>query len=111
MERRRAPRLLLQRRPMAHDPMEHVFEHVTDEKGQITIFTVLFDGLHIPLLDLRPLGIPFTMTKFMVLELIVAGLIIAIYVPLARRAARGAPPTGPWWNGWETLLTFIRDQV
>jgi F-type H+-transporting ATPase subunit a len=47
----------------------------------------------------------------MLLELIVAGLIIAIYVPLARRAARGGPPTGAWWNAWETLLTFIRDQV
>src|SRR2546427_487270 len=96
---------------MAHDPMTHVYEHVLDERGHITIFTELFGGLYIPLLDLRAIGIPFTLTKFMVLELLAAALIVAIYVPLARRAARGDAPTGPWWNAWEGLLTFIRDQV
>jgi F-type H+-transporting ATPase subunit a len=92
---------------MAHSPMDHV----KDEKGHWTIFTDLFGGLHIPLLDLHPYGIPFALTKFMILELIAAGLIIAIYVPLARRAAREGTPRGPWWNAFESLLTFIRDQV
>src|SRR5207248_9167232 len=91
----------------AHGPIDHVI----DEKGQWTIFTDLFGGLQIPLLDLHPLGIPFTMTKFMVLELIAAGLILAIFIPLARRAAAGGSPQGAWWNSFESLLTFIRDQV
>jgi F-type H+-transporting ATPase subunit a len=47
----------------------------------------------------------------MILELVAAGLIIAIFVPLARRAAKGDPPRGVWWNMFESLLTFIRDQV
>src|SRR5262249_17935202 len=92
---------------MAHDPMEHVI----DEQGQWTIFTDLFGGFSVPLLNLRPYGIPFSLSKFMILELVAAGLIIAIYVPIARRVARGDPPTGAWWNAFESLLTFIRNEV
>jgi F-type H+-transporting ATPase subunit a len=91
----------------SHSPMDHVM----DEPGGWTIFTDLFGGLQIPLLDLRPHGIPFTLTKFMVMELIAAGLICAIFIPLARRAAAGGAPKGAWWNAFESLLTFIRDQV
>jgi F-type H+-transporting ATPase subunit a len=54
---------------------------------------------------------PFQITKFMVLELIAAGLIVAIFVPLARRAQKGDPPKGLFWNAFESLLTFIRDRV
>ncbi len=53
----------------------------------------------------------FQITKFMVLQLIVAGVIIAIFIPLARRAKDGSPPRGVFWNAFESLLTFIRDQV
>jgi F-type H+-transporting ATPase subunit a len=100
---------------MAHGPMQHA----QDQKGAWTIFTHLVDGgWEIPLVDLRHMGpnhdqywFPFTLTKFMVLELIAAGLLIAIFVPLARRAARQAYPTGWFWNAFESLLTFIRDEV
>jgi F-type H+-transporting ATPase subunit a len=47
----------------------------------------------------------------MLMELIAAILIIAIYVPLARRLAKGDAPKGAWWNVWEGLLTFVRDFV
>jgi F-type H+-transporting ATPase subunit a len=50
-------------------------------------------------------------TKFMVLELIAAGLLIVIFIPLCRRAQKGGIPNGPWWNAFESLLTFIREQV
>jgi F-type H+-transporting ATPase subunit a len=94
---------------MAHGPMEHV----KDERGQWTVFTDLISGgLHIPLgPELNVFGLKFQLTKFMVLEVVAAGLIVAIFVPLARRAARGGVPTGPWWNAFEALLTFIRDEV
>jgi F-type H+-transporting ATPase subunit a len=62
---------------------------------------------HIPLPTLFGLQL----TKFMVLELIAAGLILVIYVPLARRLARGDPPSGAWDNAFESLLTFVRDQI
>jgi F-type H+-transporting ATPase subunit a len=78
-----------------------------------TIFTQLGgeNGLQIPLLDLHPYGIPFALTRFMILELIAAILMVAIFVPLARRAARSPVPQGPWSNAFESLLTFIRDEV
>ena len=50
-------------------------------------------------------------TKFMILELVAAGLILAIFIPLARRSRNGELPKGPWWNAFESLLTFIRNEV
>jgi F-type H+-transporting ATPase subunit a len=55
--------------------------------------------------------LPFGLTKFMVLEVVAAGLMVAIFVPLARRAQTGEPPRGWFWNAFESMLTFIRDQV
>ncbi len=57
------------------------------------------------------LHLPFILTKFMVLELIVVGLMAAIFIPLARQARNGEPVRGRFWNAFESLLTFIRDQV
>jgi F-type H+-transporting ATPase subunit a len=92
---------------MAHDPLDHVM----DQEGKWTIFDTLFGGVEIPLPTIDLGFYKFQVTKFMVLELIVAGLILAIFIPLARRAAREPVPKGPWWNGFEGLLTFIRDEV
>jgi F-type H+-transporting ATPase subunit a len=51
------------------------------------------------------------LTKFMILELIAAGLILLIYVPLARKARSGALPKGWSWNMFEVLLTFVRNDI
>jgi F-type H+-transporting ATPase subunit a len=84
-----------------------------DERGSWTLFTELFSE---PVkINLGPpieiFGYHFQLTKFMVLEVIAAILIAAIFIPLARRAARGGPPQGAFWNAFETLLTFIRNEV
>ncbi len=81
---------------MAATPFEHVMDSKTWDFSESL-------GLRIHL--------PFFLTKFMVLELLAAGAIIAIYVPLARRAQNGDPVRGRFWNAFESLLTFIRDQV
>ena len=71
-------------------------EHVKDEVGQWTIFTEMFGGWRVPLgPPVNVFGLHFQFTKFMLLEVIAAGLIVAIYVPLARRAARSTVPRGP----------------
>jgi F-type H+-transporting ATPase subunit a len=53
----------------------------------------------------------FQLTKFMVLELLAAVLILAIYIPLARRSRDGQLPKGRWWNAFESLLTFVRNEI
>ncbi len=77
---------------------ESAFDHVMD--SEIWHF---FDWLSVHL----PLGL----TKYKVLLVLAALLIIAIFVPLAARIRSGDAPHGRWWNLWESLLTFIRDQV
>ncbi len=50
-------------------------------------------------------------TKFMVLELIGALILVAIFVPLARRARSGIVPRGRIWNMLEAMVVFIRNEV
>jgi F-type H+-transporting ATPase subunit a len=78
-----------------------------DQEQYWVIFEHLFGGVRIPLPNIfgRPI------TKFMILELVVAGLIAWIYIRLARRIEGGGLPRGRWWNFWETLLTFVRNDI
>jgi F-type H+-transporting ATPase subunit a len=90
---------------MHHDP--DPFEHVLDS-GHVELFPSLFgDPVEITLPQLFGLQI----TKYMLLELLAALLIVAIFVPLCRRAATGRLPKGAWWNAFESLLTFVRDKI
>jgi F-type H+-transporting ATPase subunit a len=58
-----------------------------------------------------PKVLGFQLTKFMVLELIAAVLMIVVFVPLARRIAKGGPPRGGFWNMFEAMIVFLRDEV
>src|SRR5262249_17775962 len=88
------------------DPTEHV-----SDSNHWQIFDQIGGGLSIPLPSFDLFGHHFVITKFMWLELIAAVLAIGIFVPLCRMASNGRLPRGPWWNAFESLLTFIRDQV
>lgn len=84
-----------------------VFHHVRDA----TTFEVpkfLGSEWHIPQ-PLESLG--FTITKFMILEVIAAVVVFVIFKNLARKSASGEPIRGRFWNFWETLALFIRDEV
>ena len=50
-------------------------------------------------------------TKFMVLELLAAILMVFIFVPLARRLANDKPPKGRFWNMFEAIVVFLRNGV
>jgi F-type H+-transporting ATPase subunit a len=50
-------------------------------------------------------------TKFMVLEAVVALLIILFFLALAKRLKGGSSVKGRWWNMLEVFLLFIRDDV
>jgi F-type H+-transporting ATPase subunit a len=93
---------------MAHDPLEHVLDHKT-----WTFFDSLF-GAPVEW-DLPGFEIPgygyFQITKFMLLELIAAVLVAAVFIPIARKVRTGALPKGPFWNLFEAFLTFVRNEI
>jgi F-type H+-transporting ATPase subunit a len=86
---------------MTFDPAKFA-EHVNDANGLELPFGI---ELHLP----RILG--FQLTKFMVLELLAAVLMVVVFVPLARRLARGDLPKGRFWNLFEALVLFVRDGI
>lgn len=53
----------------------------------------------------------FAISRFMVMELVAAILLILILIPLARRVRPGIAPRGRSWNLFEAFLVFIRDNV
>src|SRR5438874_4049731 len=55
--------------------------------------------------------LPWGLTRFKVLLLIAAVLMLIIFIPLARRARTGEPPRGGFWNAFEGILAFIREKV
>ncbi len=71
------------------------------------------DRFHFPLgwTLVIPKVLGFQVTKFMVLELIAAALMLAVFLSLAKRMRGGGPPKGPFWNFFEVMLVFIRDEV
>jgi F-type H+-transporting ATPase subunit a len=100
---------------MAHGP-HHVpdpIDHVKDNpEGHWELFDRLFGEpvvLHLPSFNL--FGYEFQLTKYMVLEVVAALLILLIFLPIARRARKGDVPRGGFWNFFEGMLTFIRDEI
>jgi F-type H+-transporting ATPase subunit a len=99
----------------AHTHTPEPFDHVMDSDKWEFFNAIFGDAVewHLPAFDI-PLGARvyhFQITKFMVLELIAALLIILIYVPLSRRSQNGELPKGGWWNAFESLLTFVRNEI
>ena len=85
-----------------HSPLDHVVDNTF---------------LEIPVLGNYPLPrislgfTSFQLTRFMVMELLAAALIILIIVPMARHVARRPVTKGPLLNAFEAMLLYIRDVV
>jgi F-type H+-transporting ATPase subunit a len=77
--------------------------HVMDSRDYWEFFE------SIPILNAIPL--PHWLSKFMVLEVLAALLIMVIYIPLGQRAQQGTPLKGWKDNVFEVLLTFVRDEI
>ena len=117
----------------SHDPLsaETLMHHVKDADHFLLprVFSPRTDGkLYIPqfrdskdtILEIKT-GIPpidnliepfnLQITKFMVLEVVGALILMAVFIPLARRLKSGARPRGRLTNLLEAMVLFIRDQV
>jgi F-type H+-transporting ATPase subunit a len=77
------------------------FKHVMDSN-----VWEFFESLHMEL-EL-PQGI---ISKYSILMVLAAALILLIYVPLGKKIQTGEAPKGVFWNLFESLLAFIRDNV
>jgi F-type H+-transporting ATPase subunit a len=53
----------------------------------------------------------FCISKFMVIELMIAALLVLIFTRLAPKVATGKAPKGYFWNLFEASLVFIRDGI
>ena len=87
---------------MSADPVQTAVHHVKD-----AICISLPFQLEIPL----PKVFGMQLTKLMVMELVVAVLMLAIFIPLARKLSGGKPVKGRLWNAMEVMILFIRNEV
>ena len=90
--------------PTAHEE-KNALHHVMDTDTWEFFDTLGLHEWHLP----NILGLQ--ITKFMLLEVIAALLIIAIYIPLARRMKDGQVVRGSFFNFFEVFLTFVREQI
>ena len=50
-------------------------------------------------------------TKFIVLEMVIAVMLLAIFIPMAVCLRGGKPAKGRLWNMFEVMLVYLRDNV
>ena len=115
----------------AHDPFDagHLIGHVKDatyfdvprfmsKDGKIHIPQVR--GSSEPIVQVKtgfdPLDdmvepLEMRLTKFMVLEVVGAIVVAVIFIRLGKLVRSGARPRGIFWNFFEAMLLFIRDEV
>lgn len=55
--------------------------------------------------------LPFGLSKYMVLQVVAAVLVYFVFRGLAMRVSGGKPVKGVWWNFWEMLALYVRDEV
>lgn len=100
---------------MAAQPEPDLFEHVRDHSYFELPFGIEIPLPKIPLPDVplitKYFGHSFQISKYMVLQLVAGLFLLVVFRGLARRVASGTPPKGAWWNFWETLALYIRDNV
>ena len=102
----------------------HLFAHVQDsfyfevpkfisKSGKIGLPKPLSKSKDTPMIGTAssPLKFVGRPTKFMVLELVGAVLLVLAFVWLAKKIKSGDKPTGKLWNFLETFVVFIRDEI
>lgn len=88
---------------MSSDPFHHVrdFPHFELWGGKT---------LPLPHFDIPGYG-TFQVTKYMILQAVAAALTLIVFNGLARHLRSGKPTKGTFWNFWEAIALFIRDEV
>lgn len=87
-----------------HSPLDHVVDQTFLEIPWIREITI-----ELPHYDI--LGYRFQLTRFMVMEVVAALLVILIVVPLARHVARNRVTRGLVMNMFESVVVFVRNGI
>jgi F-type H+-transporting ATPase subunit a len=94
----------------AANPLSHVLDHPTIELPWPTPLWNRQDwSLELPITLPSILGVQ--ITRLMVMELVAAGLMLAVLLPVVRHVARTPVSKGWFPNMFEAMLLFIRDDV
>lgn len=88
-----------------HGPFDHVKDSSVFELPQFV--SSVFGSSQFPLPKIGS----FQITKFMVLQVVAAVFTVIVFRGLAKRIAGGSPVSGRWWNFWEAIALFVRDEV
>lgn len=91
---------------MAAGHEEDLFHHVRDFSH-----VELPGGYHYQLPAIDLFGYHLQLTKFMVLQVVAGLLTLVIFWGLARKVRKGEPVRGGFWNFWETIALYLRDEV
>ncbi|MDR1493550.1 MAG: F0F1 ATP synthase subunit A [Planctomycetaceae bacterium] len=84
---------------------EHIVHHVKDPKT----IEYGFGEIVLPSFN-TPFG-TFQLTRYMLIEVLVAVILLVLFVPLARAVKNGKPPKGRIFNMLEAMLLYFRDEV
>ncbi|MEI7458078.1 MAG: F0F1 ATP synthase subunit A [Pirellula sp.] len=100
---------------------EFLQAHLTDSANWSEAKIAQYNStLHGKMLIPQPFGTPrnayepesgFCISRYMIIELVVALLAIAIFGWLAKRIASGSAPKGKRWNSLEGLVQWVRNDV
>lgn len=95
-----------------NDPFHHVNDAISFELPSFVLQWLGRDVDHQPTLpQINLFGYDLQLTKFMVLQVVVVVLSLIIFRGLAARIRDGQPARGRFWNFWEALALFVRDEV
>ena len=96
------PQFLRDGRPDITDVAE--FNHAMDGKILIPQPFATLDSLY-------AVKSGFGISKYMILELVLAGILVLLFTRVAAALRTGAAPTGRFANFFESMILFVRDQI
>lgn len=97
--------------PLAKERQDDNGKPILDHHGHKTYEAVWAPSTGNAMLDSIIQPMDFRLTKFMVLEVVVALIMCVVFIGLARRMRGGKRPQGRLWNMLEAFLVYLRDHV
>jgi F-type H+-transporting ATPase subunit a len=97
--------------PLAKQKTDASGEPVLDHHGHVQYEPVWESRTGIQLVDqiIQPLDLK--LTKFMVLEVVVAVIMCGVFIGMAKSLRGGQAAKGRLWNAFEAILVYLRDNV